>query len=59
MAPYHAKAEGIRIKIAKKASGLRSIDYAQALNVALCYGWIDGQSKSIDEKFFWQSFRPR
>jgi uncharacterized protein YdeI (YjbR/CyaY-like superfamily) len=55
----HAKADGIRIKIAKKASGIRSIDYAQALEVALCYGWIDGQSKSIDETWYWQRFTPR
>ena len=55
----HAKAPGIRIHIAKKASGIRSIDYAQALEVALCYGWIDGQSKSIDSEWYWQRFTPR
>src|SRR5689334_21154146 len=55
----HAKADGLRVKIAKKASGLTSITYAQALEVALCYGWIDGQSKSIDGQWFWQRFTPR
>jgi uncharacterized protein YdeI (YjbR/CyaY-like superfamily) len=55
----HAKREGIRIKMAKKASGIESVDYAEALEVALCYGWIDGQSKSIDEQWFWQRFTPR
>ena len=56
---HHAKAEGVRIKIAKKASGIPSITYAQALEVALCYGWIDGQSKSMDEQWFWQRFTHR
>jgi uncharacterized protein YdeI (YjbR/CyaY-like superfamily) len=55
----HAKADGIRIKFAKKASGIRSINYAQALEVALCYGWIDGQSKSIDDQWYVQCFTPR
>jgi uncharacterized protein YdeI (YjbR/CyaY-like superfamily) len=56
---HHATEPGIRIQIAKKTSGIRSIDYAQALEVALCYGWIDGQSKSIDEQWYWQRFTPR
>jgi uncharacterized protein YdeI (YjbR/CyaY-like superfamily) len=55
----HAKAEGIRIQIAKKASGIRSINYDEALEIALCHGWIDGQSKSIDEAWYWQRFTPR
>src|SRR5438067_375805 len=55
----HAKADGIRIKIAKKASGFRSINYAEALEIALCFGWIDGQSKSIDDKWYSQRFTPR
>lgn len=55
----HAKAQCIRIQIAKKASGIRSINYDEALEVALCYGWIDGQSKTIDEAWYWQRFTPR
>src|SRR5262245_52415627 len=55
----HSKTEGIRIKIAKKASGIRSITYDEALDIALCYGWIDGQSKSIDQQWYWQRFTPR
>lgn len=55
----HAKAQGIRIQFAKKASGIRSVDYAQALDVALCYGWIDGQAKSIDADWYSQRFTPR
>lgn len=51
--------EGIWLKIAKKASGIKSVDYAQALEVALCYGWIDGQMKRLDESFYVQKFTPR
>ena len=56
---HHAKVAGVRIQIAKKTSGIPSIDYAQALDVALCYGWIDGQAKSIDEDWYCQRFTPR
>ena len=59
LARNHAKAQGIRIQFAKKASGIRSITYAQALEVALCYGWIDGQAKSIDADWYAQRFTPR
>ncbi len=47
------------LKIAKKASELRSVSYAEALEVALCYGWIDGQKQSYDDKYFLQKFTPR
>lgn len=47
------------LKIAKKASGLPSVSYAEALDVALCYGWIDGQKKSYDDQYFLQKFTPR
>ena len=59
LARSHAKAPGIRIQMAKKSSGIRSINYAEALEIALCYGWIDGQSKSIDNEWFAQRFTPR
>src|SRR5262245_20405010 len=59
LASNHAKSQGIRIKFAKKASGIPSINYPQALEIALCYGWIDGQSKSIDDRWYWQRFTPR
>ena len=55
----HAKAPGIRIQFAKKSSGIRSTNYAEALDVALCYGWIDGLAKSIDEQWYSQRFTPR
>ena len=55
----HADADGVWMRLAKKASGIQSIDYAQALEVALCYGWIDGHKKSYDEESWLQKFTPR
>ena len=51
--------DGIWIRMAKKRSGIRSLDWAQAVEVALCFGWIDGQNKRIDEHWFIQRFTPR
>lgn len=51
--------EGIWLKIAKKDSGIATVTYAEALDVALCWGWIDGQKKSFDAQFFLQKFTPR
>lgn len=51
--------EGIWIKFAKKGTGVVSLDYAGALNEALCFGWIDGQSKRIDDEYYLQGFTPR
>ena len=45
--------------MAKKASGIVTVSYAEALDVALCYGWIDGQKKSFDESYYLQKFTPR
>jgi uncharacterized protein YdeI (YjbR/CyaY-like superfamily) len=50
---------GLWVKMAKKASGIPTVTYAEALDVALCYGWIDGQKKSFDESYFLQKFTPR
>jgi len=47
------------MKIAKKASGIESITHEEALEVALCFGWIDGQRKALDEHYFLQKFTPR
>jgi len=55
----NADAAGVWLKIAKKDSGIASVTYAQALDVALCHGWIDGQKKGFDEQFFLQRFTPR
>jgi uncharacterized protein YdeI (YjbR/CyaY-like superfamily) len=55
----HATSPGIWIRIAKKASGIPSVTHAEALDEALCYGWIDGQARSIDETYYGQKFTPR
>lgn len=55
----YRKQEGIFLRIYKKASGIPTIDYVQALDVALCYGWIDGIKKSYDDVSFIQKFTPR
>lgn len=47
------------LKMHKKTSGLPSVNYVEALDVALCWGWIDGLKKSFDEKSFLQRFTPR
>ncbi|MBZ5544854.1 MAG: YdeI/OmpD-associated family protein [Acidobacteriia bacterium] len=55
---YH-QSRGLWLRLAKKGSGLRSISYSEALDVALCYGWIDGQKKSDTERTWLQKFVPR
>ena len=59
MATHHESESEIWLKIHKKSSGLPTVDYAQALDVALCWGWIDGLKKSFDEQSFLQRFTPR
>jgi len=56
---HYAELSGIWLKIAKKNSQRQSVSYAEALEVALCYGWIDGQKRAYDEQFFLQKFTPR
>jgi uncharacterized protein YdeI (YjbR/CyaY-like superfamily) len=55
----HRKPEGLWLRLAKKGSGLRSVTYAEALEVALCYGWIDGQKRGESELAWLQRFLPR
>lgn len=55
----HAESEGLWLKIAKKGSGIESVNYAEALELALCFGWIDSQKRGFDEKYFLQRFTPR
>lgn len=50
---------GLWIKHAKKDSGINSVTYHEALDIALCYGWIDGQKASYDDKFWLQKFTKR
>lgn len=55
----HREGRGIWLKIAKKNSGIATVTYAEALEVALCHGWIDGQKRGCDERYFLQRFTPR
>lgn len=56
---HHASSKGLWLKIAKKATGIRTVTYAEALETALCYGWIDGQKASFDDDYWLQRFTPR
>jgi uncharacterized protein YdeI (YjbR/CyaY-like superfamily) len=55
----HERSPGVWIELAKKDSGIDSVSRADALEVALCYGWIDSQSRTVDEKRYRQRFTPR
>jgi len=59
LAANHDRETELWIKIYKKTSGRATVTYAQALDVALCWGWIDGIRKSFDEVSFLQRFTPR
>jgi uncharacterized protein YdeI (YjbR/CyaY-like superfamily) len=54
----HASA-GVWIKMAKKASGIESVRHPEAVESALCFGWIDGRREALDERYFLQRFTPR
>ncbi|TMV43025.1 bacteriocin-protection protein [Paenibacillus mesophilus] len=55
----HDTSPGIRLQIAKKNSGVVTVSYDEALESALCYGWIDSQKEKFDEKMWVQRFTPR
>lgn len=55
----HGDAPGVWLKIAKKDTGATSVSYSEALDVALCHGWIDGLKRSCDAQYFLQRFTPR
>lgn len=55
----HARSDGIWLRIFKKASDQKSLTYAEALDLALCYGWIDGQKKPFDGQSWLQKFTRR
>src|SRR3712207_3476827 len=55
----HERSDGLWLKIAKKAAGVPTVTYAEALDVALCFGWIDGQKRPLDDRFWLQRFTPR
>jgi uncharacterized protein YdeI (YjbR/CyaY-like superfamily) len=56
---HHARSDGLWLKIAKRGAAEPSVTYAEAVEIALCWGWIDGQKKGLDHAHFLQRFTPR
>jgi uncharacterized protein YdeI (YjbR/CyaY-like superfamily) len=59
LSEHHADSPGVWLKFAKKGCETSTVNYAQALDTALCYGWIDGQVRRLDESFYLQRFTRR
>ena len=59
LAKQHAKSDGLWLQLAKKDSGIASATYPEAVEVALCYGWIDGLKRPLDGNYWIQHFTPR
>ena len=59
LAKHFDSSTGLWLRLAKKSAKLQSVTYPEALEVALCFGWIDGQKKSYDEETWLQKFTPR
>ena len=56
---HHAASPGVAVKIAKKASGIPTVAYPEVLEIAICFGWIDGRRNALDDRYFLQRFTPR
>lgn len=54
-----ATSPGVYVKLAKKGAGVPSVTYAETVESALCFGWIDGRSNALDERFYLQRMTPR
>jgi uncharacterized protein YdeI (YjbR/CyaY-like superfamily) len=59
LAEHHDEPDGVWIKFARKGSGIPSVTQPEAVETALRFGWIDGQARSLDERFYLQRFTPR
>lgn len=59
LAGHHTRHEGVWVKLAKKASGIASVSADQLVDIGLCYGWISGQRRSLDERYYLQKYVPR
>jgi uncharacterized protein YdeI (YjbR/CyaY-like superfamily) len=55
----HERSDGLWLKLAKRGSGLESVTYDEALDVALCFGWIDARRRACDDEWWLQRFTPR
>jgi uncharacterized protein YdeI (YjbR/CyaY-like superfamily) len=56
---HHGSSPGVRLAIAKKGSAISSVSYSDAVDVALCFGWIDGQKGRLDDDHYLQHFTRR
>lgn len=56
---HHATSPGLWLQIAKRRAGEASVTYPEAVEIALCWGWIDSQKKGLDDQYFLQRFTPR
>src|SRR5437762_2285058 len=59
LAEHHQSSPGVWLKIAKKGASAPTVSYAEALETALCHGWIDGQKGRLDQQYWLQRFTPR
>jgi uncharacterized protein YdeI (YjbR/CyaY-like superfamily) len=59
LAEQHEASPGLWLKIAKKGAGTSTVTYAEAVEAALCFGWIDGQKDKLDDEHWLQRFTPR
>src|ERR1039457_7728170 len=59
LAAEHASSPGVWLKIAKKSADAQTVSYPEALAIALCFGWIDGQKGRLDDDYWLQRFTPR
>lgn len=59
LAEQHATSSGVWVKIAKSGTGIDTVSYAEAVDVALCYGWIDSLMRRFDDQYYVQRFTPR
>jgi uncharacterized protein YdeI (YjbR/CyaY-like superfamily) len=59
LAKHHASSTGVWLKLAKKSAGTPSVTYAEAVEAALTFGWIDGQKRAHDDDWWLQKFTPR
>jgi len=59
LAEHHPRREGVWIKVAKKKSGIPTVTDDELVDIGLCYGWISGQRRSLDEQYYLQKYVPR
>ncbi|MBT2470813.1 YdeI/OmpD-associated family protein [Streptomyces sp. ISL-66] len=59
LAAHHTRNAGVWVKLAKKTSGIASVSAGELVDSGLCYGWISGQRRSLDERYYLQKYVPR